>query len=242
MSALQLRNPHAILAALRVRPRDVSEVQVGRGQASDAWEEVAEVAAASGVTVRQSLPTANRARPSRDGGRTGGNVAHVRPRDGLSLDNLYRPDVKRGIWLALDCIQDPHNVGAIFRTAAFFGVQGIVLTEDRSAPLSAVAYDVASGGVETIPFSLQTNLSRCIEAAKKHDMWVLGSSEHAADDVANIDRDRRWLLVVGNEEKGLRRLTAEKCDMMCTIPCLGEITSLNVSVATGIMLSHLARP
>jgi 23S rRNA (guanosine2251-2'-O)-methyltransferase len=170
-------------------------------------------------------------------------MAFVRPRPSLELEELFSSSVKRGIWLALDCLQDPHNVGAIFRAAAFFGVQGIVLTEDRSAPLSSVVYDVASGGMEAVPFSVQTNLRRSLDVAKKHDLWVLGSSEHAKQNVAQIDRDRRWLLVVGNEEKGMRRLTTEHCDELCTIPCASEVvTSLNASVATGILLSHLTQP
>lgn len=216
-------------------------MQVSRQHATDAWRDVADMAVAVGVTVRQPPPTQSQGNAGRDGGRTSSNVAYVRALDGLSLENLYRAEPKRGVWLALDCIQDPHNLGAIFRAAAFFGVQGIVTTQDRSAPLSAVAYDVASGGLEVVPFSVQTNLSRAIEHAKKHDMWVLGSSEHAPLDVAEVDRDRRWLLVIGNEEKGLRRLTTENCDMLCSIPCSGGVTSLNAAVATGVLLSHLTR-
>lgn len=243
MSSLSLRNPHSVLAALQTRPRDVAEVQVARQSATEAWKQVADLAAASGIPVRHPPPRPQKQRGGRgEGGRVGGSMAHVRPRDGISLEQLFAPEVKRGVWLALDCLHDPHNVGAIFRTAAFFGVQGIVLTQDRSAPLTETVYDVASGGMEQVPFSLQTNLSRAIEQAKQSDMWVLGSSEHAQESVSTIDRDRRWLLVVGNEEKGLRRLTQEKCDQLCCIPCLGEITSLNVSVATGILISHLQIP
>ena len=243
MSSLTLRNPHAVLTALQHRPQDVTEIQVARQTATDAWKEVARLAQTAGVAIRQPPPVQQqqRGRSRDDGGRTGGSVAFVRPREGVSLEQLYAPDAKRGVWLALDCIQDPHNVGAIFRTAAFFGIKGIVLTQDRSAPLSSIAYDVASGGLETTPFSLQTNLSRAIDAAKKQDMWVLGSSEHAPMDIAEVDRDRRWLLVLGNEEKGIRRLTQEKCDQLCCIPCRGEVTSLNVSVAAGVLLAHLTQ-
>ncbi|MEZ5944070.1 MAG: 23S rRNA (guanosine(2251)-2'-O)-methyltransferase RlmB [Planctomycetaceae bacterium] len=243
MSSLELRNPHSVLAALQTRPQDVLEIQINLSSASAAWKEVADAAASQGVTVRQPRPQVNKPRKGgpRDG-RTSLNTASVRPRDGEELKNVLRSDAPRGLWLALDCIQDPHNVGAIFRSAAFFGVQGIVLTEDRSAPLSAVTYDVSAGGVEAVPFSLQTNLTRALSVAKESGMWVLGSSEHAEMDVAEVDRDRRWLLVIGNEEKGMRRLTTENCDMLCTIPCQGEVTSLNASVAAAVLMSHLVRP
>jgi 23S rRNA (guanosine2251-2'-O)-methyltransferase len=143
------------------------------------------------------------------------------------------------LWLALDQLQDPHNVGAVFRTAAFFGVRGIVVTRDRSAPLSAAVYDVGSGGLEYVPFSVQTNLARAIEAAKQSGVWVLGTSERAGKDVSQIDRDRRWLLVVGNEERGLRRLTLDHCDEVCRLTPRGPIGSLNVSVATGVLVAAL---
>jgi 23S rRNA (guanosine2251-2'-O)-methyltransferase len=157
----------------------------------------------------------------------------------VPLDELFRAPKPRGLWLALDQLQDPHNVGAVFRTAAFFGVKGIVMTVDRSAPLSPTVYDVASGGVEYVPFTLQTNLAQAMEIAKKSGLWVLGSSERAAESVHRIDRDRRWLLVIGNEEKGLRRLTLERCDQVCTIPPAGQVNSLNVSVAAGILMAAL---
>jgi 23S rRNA (guanosine2251-2'-O)-methyltransferase len=146
------------------------------------------------------------------------------------------------LWLALDQIQDPHNVGAIFRTAAFFGVAGILITRDRSAPLNGTVYDVASGGVEIVPFSNPPNLSRALEVAKKAGLWVLGASEHADRDISQVDRSRSWVLVLGNEEKGLRRLTIENCDELCRITSRSTIGSLNVSVAAGILIAALTQP
>ena len=146
------------------------------------------------------------------------------------------------LFLALDCLQDPHNVGAIFRTAAFFGVSGIVLTKDRSAPLNAAVYDVASGGLEYVPFSIQTNLSRALQMAKEVGLWGLGTSEHCDTDFRDIPLDRPWLLIVGNEEKGMRRLTAERCDMLCRIPPQSPVSSLNVSVAAGILIARFSSP
>jgi 23S rRNA (guanosine2251-2'-O)-methyltransferase len=158
------------------------------------------------------------------------------------LDQLFAPgEGSRGLWLGLDQLQDPHNVGAVFRSAAFFGVRGIVMTRDRSAPLTATAYDVSSGGIEHVPFSIQTNLSRTVEIAKEAGLWVLGTSEHAERDIAEIDRDRRWLILVGNEERGLRRLSLDICDETCRITPHGPVGSLNVSVATAVTIATLSR-
>lgn len=242
MSSLKLTNPHSVLAALECRPQDVLEVHASQTSSNDGWRRVIQLARSRGIAVREPLPReTGRHRRERDGGRVGTTFAVVREKSGVPLEQLFPAEPAHGLWLALDQIQDPHNVGAIFRTAAFFGVQGIMLTVDRSAPLSPTVYDVATGGIEYVPFTLQTNLAQGIEVAKKHSMWVLGSSEHANADVNQIDRDRRWLLVAGNEEKGLRRLTQERCDQLCSIPAQGAVGSLNVSVATGILIASLSQ-
>ncbi|MGK5084804.1 23S rRNA (guanosine(2251)-2'-O)-methyltransferase RlmB [Bdellovibrionota bacterium FG-1] len=267
--ALQVRNPHSVLAALETRPHDVTqitvpasltereqkggsgvEVAVGR----DAWLKVIQVARAKGVKVISGGAVSS-SRPSRGerrtetgereaGGRTGVAEATLQERQGVSAEELFRGARERaegkGLWLALDSLTDPHNVGAIFRAASFFGVQGILLTQERSAPLSSAVYDVASGGVEYVPFTLQTNLQRAFEVAKDSGLWILGTSEHAKQSFRTVERDRPWLLVVGNEEKGMRRLTEESCDVTCKIPAQGQVTSLNVSVATGILISALS--
>jgi len=244
MSSLKLSNPHSVLAALEVRPKDVLEIHASRQTSNDGWKRVLHAAREQGIPVREPLQrdAGKDHRRAREGGRVGTTFAVVREKQGLSLEELFTTDVPRGLWIALDQLQDPHNVGAVFRTAAFFGVQGIVLTVDRSAPLSATVYDVASGGMEYVPFTLQTNLAQGIEIAKKQNLWVLGSSEHAAEEVDQIDRDRRWLLVMGNEEKGLRKLTQQRCDQVCRIAAQGAVGSLNVSVATGILIASLSRP
>lgn len=245
--SLLLRNPHSVLAALRTRPGDVQELVLSGKGAGDAWDRVAALAKSQGIRVT-SATKATQDRSSRGAAHDARGTqaeARVRERDGISAEELFEGASTRaggkGLWLALDSLQDPHNVGAIFRTAAFFGVQGILLTEERSAPLTGTVYDVAAGGVEHVPFVLQTNLQRGFEVAKEAGLWILGTSEHATDSLFKVERDRPWLLVLGNEEKGLRRLTEESCDLLCAIPCKGEVTSLNVSVAAGIAIGHLGR-
>lgn len=161
-------------------------------------------------------------------------------RAGVGESGGEADEASSGLWLALDCLQDPHNVGAIFRTAAFFGVRGILLTKDRSAPMTPTVYDVAAGGVESVPFCQVPNLARAMETAKEAGLWLLGTSEHASSSYADVQRDRAWLLVIGNEEKGLRRLTLDNCDVICGIPPQGDVTSLNASVAAAIMIARLS--
>ncbi len=244
MSQLKLKNPHSVLAALQQRSRDVLEVRIPR-RASAAWQSVGELAARQGIPVGEAAPPPKhsaKGNRSAKSGREGGGEATVRERAACDIRDLLQQapaDQDRALYLALDQIQDPHNVGAIFRTAAFFGVRGIILTRHKSAPLTNVAYDVASGGVEYVPHACVTNLQQSIELAKQRNLWVLGSSEHAETRLDQVDRMRSWLVIVGNEESGLRRLTQACCDEVCRIPGGGSVGSLNVSVATGVLLSAL---
>jgi 23S rRNA (guanosine2251-2'-O)-methyltransferase len=267
---LILKNPHSVLAVLETRPEDVISLKVPEKASNEYWSAVARkardlriVVESSGSRPSGNLPSApekliRRSTKSAKGIRSGEGVsdesarmgtseASVRERQGISVEELFLGARDRGggrgLWLALDSLQDPHNVGAVFRTAAFFGVQGILLTQERSAPLSSTVYDVASGGLERVPFAIQPNLKQGLEAAKEAGLWILGTSEHAHDDLKTVSRDRPWLLVLGNEEKGMRRLTEETCDVLCKVSgapgISGGVTSLNVSVAAGVMISYL---
>jgi 23S rRNA (guanosine2251-2'-O)-methyltransferase len=249
--ALRLKNPHSIQAALELRPQDVIELRLPRKGGTEAWDAIQELAEANRVPLKQGRTEQRPARRRRGGredteksGREGAGEALVRELPGVTLGELFADAGERadghGLWLGLDCIQDPHNVGAIIRTAAFFGVQGLLMTADRAAPLSGTVYDVSAGGLEHLPFSIQTNLARSLEVAKEAGLWILGSSEHSEQDVSQVLRDRPWLLVVGNEARGLRRLTLERCDQICRITPRGAVGSLNASVAAAILIAALS--
>ncbi|QDT39659.1 23S rRNA (guanosine(2251)-2'-O)-methyltransferase RlmB [Stratiformator vulcanicus] len=242
--SLTLRNPHSVLAALETRPRDVSAIVLRSGKASGAWGDVVALAEQHAIHVRsEGRGGGLKPRGGPKDSRVGIAEAQLKERTPASLDEVlgHRPDEGYGLWIGIDRVQDPHNVGAIFRTAAFFGVRGVIVTKDQSAPLSPVVYDTACGGMEAMPFAQPTNLARALQLAKENDIWVLGSSEHAEQDVFEVPRDRDWLLILGNEEKGLRRLTAEHCDMMCRLTPRGPVTSLNVSAAASALISALSR-
>lgn len=237
---LTLRNPHSVLSALRHRPEDVKSVTLIERKSTPAWEEVRAVASKKGIPILTAARKRDKALPRKEG-RESLAEAEVLEKSPVSLNQaMDGPSSERGLWLAFDQIQDPHNVGAIFRTAAFFGVNGIVMTSDRSASLTATVYDVAAGGVEEVPFAVEANLRNILEEAKKNEFWILGTSEHAKAPLKSFQLDRKWLLVLGNEEKGIRRLTQELCDETCVIPPKGGVTSLNVSVAAGILIQHFS--
>jgi len=243
VNVLHLKNPHSVLAALESRPQDVVEVRIPARTPSDAWRFVATRAAQHDIAIKSLLPS-DRPHGRRDekSSREGGAEGLVKERPETPLEELFAGAKQaHGLWLALDSLQDPHNVGAIFRTAAFFGVRGIVLTKDRSAPTTATAYDVASGGLEHVPFHQSTNLNQALEVAKKTGLWTIGTAEEAAQDIREFSLDRSWLIVMGSEEQGLRRLVREHCDEVCRITGSGPLQSLNVSVATGVVLSILGR-
>ncbi|MBC7398058.1 MAG: RNA methyltransferase [Bdellovibrionales bacterium] len=251
LNELFIRNPHSILQVLKNRPKDVLEVSLPKDKNDDVWEEIEALALQNRVRAGNGSPPPRPSKGRQDSrnkpeakavGRESGHGAMIKAKAPGSIEQLFAgvDASTRGVWLALDSLQDPQNLGAIFRSAAFFGVKGIVITSERSAPMTSTVYDIASGGVETITHVPVINLQRAFEKAKDAGLWILGTSEHAKESVQKLKNDRPWLIVVGNEEKGMRRLTEESCDMTCSIKAkTSGVTSLNVSVATGIMLSHL---
>ena len=143
MTKLTLRNPHSILAVFQHRPQDVLSVRVKPQAADSAWTQVVDLARQHGISVLSQRPAPSAGgrrgggkRRDKTDGRTGAGEADVRPREDVAVKPLFAHEGDAGLWLAFDHLQDPHNVGAIFRTAAFFGVRGIVMTKDRSAPLT----------------------------------------------------------------------------------------------------------
>lgn len=157
-----------------------------------------------------------------------------------SLESLLTQPGK-ALLLILDGIQDPHNLGACLRTANAFGVTAVLAPKERSAPLNAVVRKVAAGGAEYTPFLNVTNLARTIRELKEHGIWIVGTDVDAPQALHEVDYSMPMALVMGSETKGMRHLTKEHCDYLVRIPMLGEIQSLNVSVATGVCLYEIQR-
>jgi 23S rRNA (guanosine2251-2'-O)-methyltransferase len=143
--------------------------------------------------------------------------------------------------LILDGIQDPQNLGAIFRSADAAGVHALVAPKDRSVGITETVRRVACGAAEKLPFAQVTNLARAMSRLKEMAVWMVGTSDHAKTSLFSQNLTGSLGLVVGFEGKGLRRLTSELCDSLVAIPMYGTVESLNVSVATGVCLFEAVR-
>lgn len=143
--------------------------------------------------------------------------------------------------LVLDGVQDPHNLGACFRSADAAGVHAIIAPKDNAASITPVVSKVASGAAETVPFVQVTNLARTLEELKKTGIWIYGAAEEAEQTLYQTDLSGPVAIVLGAEGTGLRRLTKETCDGLLSIPMQGLVSSLNVSVAAGVVLFEAVR-
>ena len=143
--------------------------------------------------------------------------------------------------LILDCVQDPHNLGAILRTADAAGVHAVVAPKDKAVGITETVRRVSVGAADHVPFAQVTNLSRTMERLKEAGLWFVGTSDRATKTVYEQDLKGPLALVLGAEEKGMRRLTEENCDFLVSIPMAGKVECLNVSVATGVCLFEAVR-
>lgn len=164
----------------------------------------------------------------------------VKPRpEGDLLDILAA--CPQGLYLVLDCIQDPHNLGAILRTADGAGVAAVIAPKDKSVGITETVLRVSVGAAENVPFIQVTNLARTMKQMKEAGIWFVGTSDHGDRDVFDMDLTGGIALVMGAEGDGMRRLTEENCDFLVRIPMLGKVPCLNVSVATGVCLFEAVR-
>ncbi len=147
----------------------------------------------------------------------------------------------QGLYLVLDCVQDPHNLGAILRTADGAGVAAVIAPKDKSAGITETVLRVSVGAAENVPFVQVTNLARTMKQMKEAGIWFVGTSDHGDRSVYDIDFKGGIALVMGAEGDGMRRLTEENCDFLVRIPMAGKVPCLNVSVATGVCLYEAVR-
>jgi 23S rRNA (guanosine2251-2'-O)-methyltransferase len=176
-----------------------------------------------------------------------GVVAVVRPQEFLAIEDLFQaPATVDGfrparLILALDGVEDPQNLGALLRVADGAGVDGIVLTERRSAPLSPVAVKASAGAAEHLRIARVVNLVRALEDLKKQNLWIIGLDERGATDYDQFDFTGDCVLVLGREGAGLHDLVRKTCDHLLRIPMAGGVSSLNVSSAGAVVLYEAFR-
>lgn len=145
------------------------------------------------------------------------------------------------LFLVLDNVQDPHNLGACLRSADATGVHGIIITKDNAVGITPTVCKVASGAAETVPVYVVTNLARTLRWLKGEGLWIIGTAGEAQNTLYQTDFTVPMALVIGAEEKGMRRLTREQCDLLVKLPMVGTVESLNLSVATGVLLYETLR-
>jgi 23S rRNA (guanosine2251-2'-O)-methyltransferase len=170
-----------------------------------------------------------------------GLAALVAPLEEPVLEDVLARCGDNALVLALDQVTDPHNVGAILRTAAAFGAAGVIVTERHAPADTGVLAKAASGGLEIVPLLRAVNLARTLEQLKEGGFWLYGLDERGDTSIGALDLKGRVCIVLGAEGEGLRRLTAEKCDRLVTIPTQAALAALNVSNAAAVAAYEWAR-
>ncbi|WP_298273309.1 23S rRNA (guanosine(2251)-2'-O)-methyltransferase RlmB [Geobacter sp.] len=154
---------------------------------------------------------------------------------------VWRSSGEMGLLVVLDGVQDPHNLGALIRSAACAGAHGVIITRDRAARVNSTVEKSAAGAAETIPVAQVTNLAQTLDELKDAGFWIYGTSDRAASSLYDQDLCGNVAIVIGGEGEGIRHLTAKKCDFLISIPLRGGVSSLNASVAGGVVLFEAVR-
>lgn len=159
----------------------------------------------------------------------------------VSLEEMLAIAKGKKLFLVLDGVTDPGNLGACLRSAATLGVDAVIAPKNNSAPLNADAVKRSSGGADQVPYIQVVNLARCIEQLKSAGIWVVGTVLEASQSISEIDLNDHIAIVMGSEGKGLREKTRKHCDFLARIPMVNDALGFNVSVATGICLYEVYR-
>ncbi len=233
---------HAVQAALEYAPGKIQQVWVDSQRQDQRIKPLLDELNSLGINVE----TCERKKLDRfaDGKSHQGIVASVTLPAELTeadLKNALLYQEATPLFLVLDHVQDPHNLGACLRSADAAGVNGIIITKDNAVGITPTVCKVASGAAETIPVYVVTNLVRTLRWLKEQNIWIVGAAGGAVQTFYAVDFTLPVAIVVGAEEKGLRRLTQEECDFVVKLPMLGTVESLNLSVATGVLLYEVVR-
>ncbi len=232
---------HSVHSALRRNPREILGLWVDGSRRDSRMQALVLLAEQSGVEVhrqsRQSLDALS------DGARHQGVLAirANQSRQDTGLPQFLDTLGSSPLLLILDRVQDPHNLGACLRTADCAGVDAVIVPRDGAAQVNDTVSRVAAGAAERVPVYRVVNLVRCLGELKSRGIWIVGTSDSAEQSLHECDLSGPLALVLGSEGKGLRRLTLEACDSVIRIPMSGSVSSLNVSVAAGVVLFEIRR-
>ncbi|GAA0496212.1 MULTISPECIES: 23S rRNA (guanosine(2251)-2'-O)-methyltransferase RlmB [Tatumella] len=232
---------HAVEALLERDPQRFQEVYILKGRDDRRLQPLVSALETQGVAVQ--VTTRQWLDSKAEGAVHQGIVALVKP--GRQYQEGDLPDLlektEQPFLLILDGVTDPHNLGACLRSADAAGVHAVIVPKDRSASLNATAKKVACGAAETVPLIRVTNLARTMRLLQEYHIWIVGTAGEADHTLYQSKMTGPMALVMGAEGEGMRRLTREHCDELISIPMAGSVSSLNVSVATGICLFEAVR-
>jgi len=233
---------HAIAALLKTQPELIEQLYVVSGRSDVRLQSLLDLAQSKSIAIKkigrkefESIADKNAVHQ--------GIIAQCKKYTGLNevgLDFLL-DETEKPLLLALDGVQDPHNLGAILRSANAFGVDAVIAPKDRAVDLTPVVHKVASGAASITPFVRVTNLATTLKKLKDRGVWIVGMDERAEQTLNQVDLNGSIAIVLGNEGQGMRKLTRSHCDFFAKIHLLGEIQSLNVSVVAACSLYEANR-
>lgn len=234
---------HAVVARLRHAPATIKEIYIEASRRDKRMQSFIDQVQAAKIKL---VPVpADRLDGLAKGTRHQGVVALAEDNPlAVDIDEVLDALEDRGetpLFLVLDGVTDPHNLGACLRTADAAGVHAVIAPKDRAVGLNATVQRVSCGGAETVPYLMVTNLARTLRQLKDRDIWVVGTDDQASSNLYAVDARRPMAWVMGAEGEGMRRLTRETCDELVTIPMAGSVESLNVSVASAVCLYETVR-
>jgi len=233
---------HAVRTLLQRHADKIAQLLIVRGREDARMNEVLKLAREQQVKVEfRGAPELDQLA---NGERHQGVIAKLLKVDNLgegALDEILDKAGASPFVLVLDGVTDPHNLGACLRTADAAGVHAVIVPRDRAAGLSPVVRKVAAGAAETVPLIQVTNLARTLRWLKERGLWIVGTDDEADMPLHQAKLTGPLAVVMGAEGSGMRRLTKENCDALLSIPMQGVVESLNVSVATGVMLYEAVR-
>lgn len=230
---------HAVREALESGQRPMEHIHIQQGTRNPRLRELVQRCRERGIPLRFE-PAAALDRLAQ-GGHHQGVVAVVGGGRYAGLEEVLEKAPEDALLLVLDGVQDTHNLGALLRTACAAGASAVVIPERRAAGLTPAVMQAASGAAEYLPVVRVTNLAQTLETLKEHSFWLYGLDEHGQKSYDEVDYRGKSVLVAGGEAKGLHPLLKKKCDFLVRIPAAGKISTLNVSVAAGIVLFEAAR-
>lgn len=233
------KNP--VVEALRAG-REMNKVWIAEGVKKAGITEILELAKLAGVIV-QFVPK-NKVEQLTDGANHQGIAASVAAYRYAEIDELFELAASRNedpFFLILDELEDPHNLGSILRTADATGVHGVIIPRRRAVGLTGVVAKTSTGAIEHIPVARVGNLAQTVDDLKKRGLWIAGTDAKGSSDYRRMDAKLPLAIIIGSEGKGMSRLLKEKCDFLYHMPMVGQVTSLNASVAAAILMYEVLR-